>query len=150
MWFKIFTGLKALSIQIERNKIVSVSFHPQIISSVSQDVKEQNFCQEIKKQIQEYYQGKRKAFTLAFEMKGTSFQKRVWKEIQKIPYGQTRTYFDLAQTLKTSARAIGQGCKSNPLPIIIPCHRVVGKNSLGGFSGGLPYKKFLLSLEKKS
>jgi len=80
---------------------------------------------------------------------GTPFQKRVWKEMQNIPPGQVKTYGDIAKTLKSSPRAVGTACGANPIPILIPCHRVVGQNALGGYSGdgGLHTKTDLLRLE---
>lgn len=86
---------------------------------------------------------------------GTAFQLRVWQALLNIPLGQTRTYGELAKTLKTSARAIGMACRSNPLPLIVPCHRIVAANGLGGFSGkvdGKPLivKQWLLAHEAKA
>lgn len=86
-------------------------------------------------------------------LKGTDFQKRVWAELLKIPPGQTVTYSDLAKKLNSHPRAIGQACRANPLPIQIPCHRVIGKNNLGGYFGQtqgklLDKKKKLLASEK--
>lgn len=72
---------------------------------------------------------------LLSNLKGTDFQKRVWAELLKIPPGKTLTYSDVAKKLNSHPRAIGQACKANPLPITIPCHRVVGKNNLGGYFG---------------
>lgn len=68
-------------------------------------------------------------------MQGTAFQKRVWQAIRRIPLGQTRTYGELANQLNTSARAIGMACRTNPLPLVVPCHRVVAANGIGGFCG---------------
>lgn len=87
-------------------------------------------------------------------IKGTDFQKRVWAELLKIPPGKTLTYSDLAKKLSSHPRAIGQACKANPLPITIPCHRVIGKHDLGGYFGQtqgklLDKKKRLLDLEKE-
>lgn len=86
---------------------------------------------------------------------GTTFQLRVWQALLDIPLGQTRTYGELAKTLKTSARAIGMACRTNPLPLIVPCHRVVAANGMGGFCGkvdGKPLivKQWLLAHEAKS
>lgn len=86
-------------------------------------------------------------------LKATDFQKRVWAELLKIPPGQTVTYSELANKLNSHPRAIGQACRSNPLPVTIPCHRVVGKNNLGGYFGHtqgelLDKKKKLLESEK--
>ncbi|MDQ1363505.1 MAG: methylated-DNA-[protein]-cysteine S-methyltransferase [Pseudomonadota bacterium] len=75
------------------------------------------------------------AFDLPLQLQGTAFQQRVWQALQKIPAGEVRTYGDLAQQLNTSPRAIGGACRANPLPIIVPCHRVVSRHGLGGYSG---------------
>lgn len=74
-------------------------------------------------------------FDIELQTTGTAFQKKVWQALQQIPVGQVVTYGELAQQLKTSARAVGNACRANPVPLIIPCHRVVSKNGLGGFSG---------------
>lgn len=81
---------------------------------------------------------------------GTNFQKAVWNEIRKIPRGQTRTYGEIAAAIgrPKAVRAVGSACGANPLPLFIPCHRVVAKNGLGGFGSGLPWKKLLLEMEK--
>ncbi|MCK9295335.1 MAG: MGMT family protein [Desulfobulbaceae bacterium] len=86
-----------------------------------------------------------------FIQAGTPFQQRVWELISRIPYGETRTYGQLAQALgdKMLARAVGQACGANPIALLIPCHRVVGHAGLGGFGGGIDLKKKLLALEKK-
>ncbi|HEV2613720.1 MAG TPA: methylated-DNA--[protein]-cysteine S-methyltransferase [Gammaproteobacteria bacterium] len=91
--------------------------------------------------------------SLLSNLTGTDFQKRVWAELLKISPGKTVTYSELAKKLNSHPRAIGQACRANPLPIIIPCHRVVGKNNLGGYFGHthgklLDKKKRLLALEK--
>ncbi|MBU0909954.1 MAG: MGMT family protein [Proteobacteria bacterium] len=97
----------------------------------------------------------RKSFTefrqSIFIQEGTPFQQRVWELISQIPFGETRTYGDLAQALgnKALARAVGQGCGANPIALLIPCHRVVGHTGLGGFGGGIDLKKKLLALEKE-
>lgn len=105
---------------------------------------------ETVKQLEEYFDGKRKEIDVEIEADGTDFQCKVWEEILKIPYGETITYQDIAINLKSHPRAVGIACGKNPLPIIIPCHRVVGKNNkLTGYSGGkgLKTKEFLLILE---
>jgi O-6-methylguanine DNA methyltransferase len=81
---------------------------------------------------------------------GTEFQKAVWREMQKIPRGQTRTYGEIAATIgrPNAVRAVGSACGANPIPLFIPCHRVVAKNGLGGFGAGLPWKKLLLKEEE--
>lgn len=81
--------------------------------------------------------------------KGTEFQQAVWKELKKIPRGQTRTYGEIATAIgkPKAVRAVGSACGANPLPVFIPCHRVVAKNGLGGFGSGLPWKILLLKTE---
>lgn len=108
-------------------------------------------CKEAIEQLREYFDGNRKDFTISFDLKGTDFQKSVWKELMKIPFGKTRSYSDIATALgkEKAVRAIGQANKANPLPIIIPCHRVVSKNgSLCGYMGSrTDIKAKLLGLE---
>ena len=104
-----------------------------------------------KKEIEEYLKGERKVFTLPFKLKGTDFQKSVWSELLKIPYGETRSYFDIAKGINNSnaLRAAGTAIGKNPLLILVPCHRVISKNGgLGGFACGLDVKKKLLKIEK--
>ena len=102
-------------------------------------------------QLAEYFAGKRQTFELEMAAKGTAFQKRVWQELQKIPFGQTASYGEIAERIGNSkaSRAIGMANGKNPIPIIVPCHRVIGKDgSLTGFGGGLDVKRQLLKLEK--
>ncbi len=104
-------------------------------------------------QLQDYFDGKRTAFDLPLAPPGTPFQQRVWQALTTIPHGETRTYGDLARTLASGSRAIGQANGRNPIPIIIPCHRVVGASgALGGYSGagGPDTKRFLLALESRN
>jgi methylated-DNA-[protein]-cysteine S-methyltransferase len=105
---------------------------------------------EAKTQLLEYFSQKRKTFSLPLKPNGTTFQKAVWKQIQMIPYGETRTYGDIAITLNSSPRAVGGACGKNPIPIIIPCHRVTGgRGKMTGFSGGegIHTKEALLRIE---
>lgn len=102
-------------------------------------------------QLDEYFQGKRTTFSLPFKLTGTPFQLAVWKELQNIPYGQTTSYKEIAQKINKpkAYRAVGMANNKNPLPIIIPCHRVIGSNGkLIGYAGGLKLKNYLLKLEK--
>jgi len=105
---------------------------------------------EAKRQLQEYFSRKRQSFNLPLQLKGTEFQLAVWKAVLKIPYGETRTYQEIACLLGKpgGSQAVGQALKSNPLPIFIPCHRVVGRWDEGGFKGGKNRKLWLLSLER--
>lgn len=102
-------------------------------------------------ELDEYFRKKRTSFDVKFNLNGTPFQKSVWNELLKIPYGQTRCYCDIAKNIKNpfAYRAVGLANNKNPLPIFIPCHRVIGKNgSLTGYRDGLNLKEFLLNLEK--
>lgn len=102
-------------------------------------------------QLDEYLQGKRTTFSLPFKLTGTPFQLAVWKELQNIPYGKTTSYKEIAQKINKpkACRAVGMANNKNPLPIIIPCHRVIGSNGkLIGYAGGLNLKNYLLELEK--
>lgn len=102
-------------------------------------------------QLDEYFQGKRTTFSLPFKLTGTPFQLAVWKELQNISYGQTTSYKEIAQKINKpkAYRAVGMANNKNPLPIIIPCHRVIGSNGkLIGYAGGLKLKNYLLELEK--
>lgn len=105
---------------------------------------------ETRRQLEEYFAGARRSFDLPLSPQGTEFQRSVWTELAAIPYGHTWSYRDLAQRIgKPSAmRAVGAANGRNPLPIVLPCHRVIGADgSLTGFGGGLPTKAFLLRLE---
>jgi methylated-DNA-[protein]-cysteine S-methyltransferase len=105
---------------------------------------------ETKKQLDAYFEGKRKIFDLPIQTEGTDFQVKIWKALTEIPFGQTRTYGQLAKEInQTSAsRAVGAANGRNPISIIIPCHRVIGTNGkLTGFAGGLEAKQYLLKLE---
>jgi methylated-DNA-[protein]-cysteine S-methyltransferase len=101
-------------------------------------------------QVIEYLTGKRRDFDLPLAPHGTHFQQRVWKAMQSIAYGKTKSYGELAHKLKSGPRAVGGACGKNPIPIIIPCHRVLGSHGhLGGYSGqdGIVTKRWLLTLE---
>lgn len=105
-----------------------------------------------KVQLTEYFKGQRKTFDLPLDPEGTAFQKRAWNVLRTIPYGKTISYSEEAKRMKNplAVRAVGSANGKNPLPIIVPCHRVVAKNgTLGGYSGGLSCKQFLLKLEQK-
>lgn len=101
-------------------------------------------------ELQEYFAGTRRSFTVALDPGGTHFQKKVWAALLTIPYGETRSYGELARQIGNpkAARAVGAANAKNPLSIITPCHRAIGSNgTLTGFAGGLATKRFLLSLE---
>ena len=103
-------------------------------------------------QVVEYLQGERKQFDFPIRLNGTPFQKKVWTVLQSIPYGITVSYFDIAKSIghPRAMRAVGAANRSNPIGIVVPCHRVIGKNgTLTGYAGGLHRKAWLLTLEQK-
>ena len=104
---------------------------------------------EAARQIDEYLTGKRITFDLPLKVEGTDFQKSVWNELCSIPYGETASYADIAKRVgrPAASRAVGNACAANPIPLIIPCHRVVASVGLGGFSGGLALKRKLMEIE---
>ncbi|EMB25532.1 methylated-DNA--[protein]-cysteine S-methyltransferase [Treponema denticola] len=140
------SGLKELRF-IKRD-----SFINQLERTQNNFTKTEEICKQTKEELKQYFEGRLKQFTVQLSPEGTDFQKSVWKELCKIPYGKTLSYKQIAENLNNpkSCRAVGNANGKNPIPIIIPCHRVIctgGK--LGGFSAGLDRKRFLLSLEQK-
>lgn len=108
---------------------------------------------EVRRQLDEYFAGERTVFDVALSLDGSPFQLRVWNALREIPYGETVSYGEIARRIGeplTSSRAVGAANGDNPVPVIVPCHRVIGADgSLTGFGGGLPIKKFLLDLEDR-
>jgi methylated-DNA-[protein]-cysteine S-methyltransferase len=106
----------------------------------------------VRRQLDEYFAGERQVFDLPLAPDGTDFQRRVWRALVAIPYGETRSYGELAALLGRpgASRAVGRANATNPIPIVVPCHRVIGADgSLTGFGGGLPLKRRLLDLERE-
>ena len=106
--------------------------------------------QQVANELEEYFAGNRTEFTIPVEAAGTDFCRQVWEQVAQIPYGKTKTYGEIARTIKNpgAVRAVGTANGRNPIPIVIPCHRVVAAGGkLGGFGGGLPLKRKLLDLE---
>jgi len=115
-------------------------------------IKETEIIRECINQINEYFMGDRKEFNLPLSIKGTEFQKKVWKALTEIPYGETRSYKEIAEMVNSpkAYRAVGMANNKNPLSIIIPCHRVIGSNGkLVGYGGGIDIKIKLIDLENK-
>ena len=104
---------------------------------------------EARDQLFAYFDGELSAFDLSLAPAGTPFQQRVWQGLRHIPFGQTRTYAQIATEIGSVPRAVGQASAANPIPIFIPCHRVLAATGIGGYSGGdgLPTKRLLLNLE---
>lgn len=137
--------IKKLYIEADGEFITRISFF-----EIFGNKKETPVIKRAKKQLDEYFTGKRKSFDLPLKLEGTEFQKAVWQELMKIPYGKTVNYYDIACAVKNpkACRAVGMANNKNKIPIIIPCHRVIGKSgTLTGYAGGLEVKKKLLELE---
>ena len=125
------------------------------IESIQFGKKNNNYCNsktllKVKNQIQKYLKGRLKNFDLNIFLEGTNFQKKIWNELKKIPYGKTKSYGQIAKKLNTSPRFVGNVCGLNKHLIVVPCHRVIRSDgNLGGFSGlgGIKLKKRLLELE---
>lgn len=143
------TEIGKIGIGEEDNTITDVFFEKEELGDFV--IRETPLIKEAFVQIDEYLKGKRKFFDLPMSLKGTEFQKKVWKALEDIPYGETKSYKDIAIAVgnEKASRAIGMANNRNPISIIIPCHRVIGKNGkLVGYGGGLNIKEHLLKLEK--
>ena len=137
--------LGMLEITEEDGALVSILF---VSSSTPPTPPSTPLLSKAKKEMEEYFRGERSSFTLPLSPKGTPFQKKVWEITSTIGYGEMKSYGEIAEIMGSKAyRAIGSALGANPLPIVIPCHRVKAKASIGGYSGGLDNKRILLSIE---
>ncbi|PKK99232.1 MAG: cysteine methyltransferase [Tenericutes bacterium HGW-Tenericutes-2] len=151
MYHKYVSLLGVITYQVKEGFLVSMT-----IDDLDVEIENNEKSKKIDKTLDMYFNNKLKNFNipLAFE-KGTPFQKQVWNELLKIPYGESRSYQDIANLIDNpkAVRAVGQACKKNPIGIVVPCHRVIGKDgSLTGYSGKnyTHIKKILLDHEKKN
>lgn len=136
----------------ENNCITGLSLCWQPEEQSRDTVQQSEVLCEAHRQLTEYFEGKRKQFDLPLAFQGTPFQKSVWGELCKIPYGETRSYQNIAEAVGNpkAVRAVGGANNRNPIMIIVPCHRVIHKNGdIEGFGCGTEVKKFLLDLERK-
>jgi methylated-DNA-[protein]-cysteine S-methyltransferase len=138
------TPLGALTLSEEDGAIVAVDW------GFARDQEETPLLRRGRDQFHAYFVGALKKFDLPLAPAGTPYQKRIWQALAAIPYGKTRSYAAIAAEYGGSARAVGGANGKNPIPIVIPCHRVVGSTGLGGYSGGdgLETKRWLLTLEQ--
>lgn len=139
-------------LQIEENgeAITQIDFALKDIEEAAEG-KETELLKETIKQLNEYFEGQRNIFDLPLAPEGTEFQKKVWKALSEIPFGETRSYGEIAKVIgnEKASRAVGMANNKNPIMIVIPCHRVIGANGkLVGYAGGLEVKEMLLNLEK--
>lgn len=133
----------------ENNKSITDIYFSK--ADTNDNIEETALIKECFNQLQEYFEGNRIKFDLPLDAKGTEFQRKVWSELLNIPYGETKSYRDIAVAIgnEKACRAIGMANNKNPIPIIIPCHRVIGSNGkLVGYAGGLNVKEKLLNIEK--
>lgn len=147
----IATPVGRWGIIMENDVLIDIDF---LKSSIPLQAAHSLGAQRVCRQLRSYFANPKVSFRLSLAPSGTSFQQRVWKALQRIPTGQTLSYGALAQKLATSARAVGNACRANPIPIIIPCHRIVAANGAGGFMGkragpALRLKHWLLKHEQR-
>ncbi len=149
---EIKTDLGTMTLIETENKISHISFS--IMEKLLEiPIKKTMLLEKAEQQILEYFEGKRKVFQVPLNPiapEGTAFQKKVWKALQNIPYGQTRSYGEIAKEIGQchAVRAVGNANHNNPIAIVIPCHRVIGANGkLTGYYSGIDKKEFLLKLE---
>jgi methylated-DNA-[protein]-cysteine S-methyltransferase len=138
-----------IGIAEDEGAITNIFFEKE--EAVNLEVLETPLIKEAYKQLDEYFKGKRKTFDLPIYASGTEFQQKVWNALLDIPYGVTKSYKDIAVAVgnEKACRAVGMANNRNPVSIIIPCHRVIGKSGkLVGYGGGIPIKEYLLKLEK--
>lgn len=142
-----YSPIGILEIVSDRDTLLSLK----LVKEFGVEDSETDFIRTVKKQLKDYFLGICKTFDIKLNPCGTEFQKRVWSELVKIPYGEVKSYSDIAKNIgnKNAQRAVGSACNKNPIMIIIPCHRVVSKRgSLGGFAYGTFVKEKLLNIEK--
>ena len=152
MEIKIPSPLGTLCGTVGEGKIFSLSYasgdciFPQEVSGTPEDLRT---AEQLCEQTEEYFEGRRQSFDLPFCLHGTEFQLAVWNAIRRIPYGEVRTYGEVAWMAgyPRAARAVGTACRKNPVLLIVPCHRVVAADGLGGYGGRPDIKRAILRLE---
>lgn len=146
-----FDVIGELTITEENGFITNIDFDGTYEENKNAILEESNLIKKAYSQLKEYFEGSRKKFDLPIKPAGTAFQSSCWNEFIKIPYGETRSYKQIAESVGSpkACRAVGMAANRNPIGIVIPCHRILGADgSLVGFGGGLETKEHLLSLEK--
>ena len=145
--FLVASGLVNLAVTVADGAVTEIRLHGRATRPPEPPLE-----QQVAQELREYLGGLRSRFTFPVSPSGTDFERRVWDALQRIPYGETRTYGEIAASLGVSgaARAVGSANHKNPIPIVIPCHRVVRTGGgLGGYGGGLALKRALLDLEAR-
>ena len=142
-----------IGVNSSNEHIIKIKFDLNLIEIRPKDL----FLKKVRDQLDLYFKKKLTKFTIPYILSGTNYQKRVLKEVANICFGDQKTYSDIAQKINTHPRPVGNACRENPIQLLIPCHRVIGKNNIGGFSGEdirvngdmMVVKKNLLALEKE-
>jgi methylated-DNA-[protein]-cysteine S-methyltransferase len=143
------TPIGRLVLESDGDVLIGIWLPPQSKAPVGSGEDAPPVLKDTVTQLEEYFAGERTEFDLPMELDGTAFQKDVWTELTRIPYGETISYGELARRVgrPKGPRAVGQANGKNPIPIIVPCHRVLASNGIGGYGGGLPMKRTLLAVE---
>ena len=142
-----------IGVNSSNEHIIKIKFDLNLIEIRPKDL----FLKKVRDQLDLYFKKKLTKFTIPYILSGTNYQKRVLKEVANICFGDQKTYSDIAQKINTHPRPVGNACRENPIQLLIPCHRVIGKNNIGGFSGEdirvngdmMVVKKNLLALERE-
>ncbi|MDX1442156.1 MAG: methylated-DNA--[protein]-cysteine S-methyltransferase [Gammaproteobacteria bacterium] len=148
-WTQLETPIGRLQVESDGESIIALHFNGALDDSQRDD--SMSLLATAAMQLQQYFSGERNSFDLPLLASGSEFQKRVWTALQEIPFGETRSYKQLAEAIgdPAASRAVGSANGANPIPVIIPCHRVIAADgSLGGYSGGLEIKQRLLEIER--
>ncbi len=143
--FQVDTVLTTLAVTVARETVIEIR-----LGGTASRAPETTLERRVAGELEEYFAGRRQEFDVPVSPMGTEFQMLVWQELLRIPYGETRTYAEIAQRLgnQRAARAVGAANHHNPIPVVIPCHRVVATGGgLGGFGGGVELKRRMLELE---
>lgn len=151
----INSPLGKMLIQIDNNALTRISYLPPTATLESSQTQTSSLVLALSKQLDAYFADPKFIFTIPINLEGTKLQKLIWQSLRDIPSGCTKTYGEIATQLNTGPRIIGNACRANPIPIIIPCHRIVGANNLGGYSGDktgqlMDIKKWLLNHEQNT
>jgi methylated-DNA-[protein]-cysteine S-methyltransferase len=140
-----------VGIRTDRDRLVDVDF---VVSSLPLKTPQHAYARRVCRALRRYFADSRHRFRLPLALKGSTHQQRVWRLLTRIPAGKVRTYGDIAREIGSSPRAVGAACRTNPIAIIVPCHRVVAHNEIGGFMGrrsgsALAIKRWLLAHEQR-
>lgn len=152
-WKSISSPVGNLKLVAHDSALVAILWESEPLVQFAAKTPLHPLLRECERQLDEYFAGRRREFSLDLDFDGTKFQKSVWRELLSIPYGKTETYGEIAARIgrPTAVRATGGAIGKNPIPIVVPCHRVIGSNGkLTGFAGGLKIKKALLALEAQA